>query len=110
MCDELQKWKESSVTATTVDTTFDHIFRREAGRILESKRTRSFILSGNVQDLFYLPPQEGGDIKHPHGQFTNLIDYLCGRWGPKAPNTMLVVYELNGPIRFINQADRERMK
>lgn len=93
-----------------VDVTFDHPFRLDAGKILQSGRTHSLILSGNVQDLFYLPPTEGSDKAHPYGRYINLNDYLCGRWEPKAPNTILVVYELNGPIRFVNPAHRDRLK
>jgi hypothetical protein len=90
------------------DLAFDHTFRKKAGRILESGQSRSIILSGNVQDLFYLTPEFAGD-KSPNGKYVPLTSYLSARWG-RVKDTILIVYELNGPIRFMNNDERELLK
>jgi hypothetical protein len=94
--------------SSSLELTFDHDFRREAGAVLDSGQSRSIVLSGNVHDLFYLEPEyAGGDA--PHGAYVSITDYLKARWG-NVKNTILIVMEHNGPIRFAHSRDREAAK
>ncbi len=70
-----------------------HEFLRQAGRILNSGQSRSISLTGNIHDLFHTP--EDGHVP--------LIDFLIRHW--RIPRHILLVYELNGPIRFVDSAD-----
>ena len=70
-----------------------HEFLRQAGRILNSGQSRSISLTGNIHDLFHT--SEDG--------YVPLIDFLIRHW--RVPNHILLVYELNGPIRFVDGAD-----
>ncbi len=70
-----------------------HEFLRQAGRILNSGQSRSISLTGNIHDLFHTP--EDG--------YVPLIDFLIRHW--RIPKHILLVYELNGPIRFVDSAD-----
>jgi len=79
-------------------------FAKQAARVLNSRQTNSLILSGNILDLFYAPdPDKAGP-----GAYLPLIDFLSLKWVNK--NSIIIVYELNGPIRFLNEADRDEMK
>ena len=75
-------------------------FAQTAGRILNAGQARSLILTGNVHDLF----------KHPtiEDEYIPLVDFLVSQWS--VPDRILVVYELNGPIRFVKDSDREKVR
>jgi SpoVK/Ycf46/Vps4 family AAA+-type ATPase len=77
-------------------------FIRQAGRILNSGQARSLVLSGNIHDLFYLEDDDGP------GDYVPLVPFLTSKWN--LDSWMLLVYELNGPIRFLRSEDRELMK
>lgn len=77
-------------------------FWRTAGRILNAGQTRTLLLTGNIHDLF--PRARGVEIK----DYVPLVDLLVDTWS--VPDLILVVYELNGPIRFARTEDRERVK
>lgn len=79
----------------------DYGFLREAGRILNAGQTRSIALTGNIYDLFHL-----GD--HVRGDYVPLIDFLLKHW--TIPHHMLLVYEVNGPIRFANEGDQATLR
>jgi ATPase family protein associated with various cellular activities (AAA) len=87
-------------------------FLREATVTINAGQTRTLILSGNIFDLFYLPPekkQSTGAGSGSIGRYVPLVDFLTAKW--KHPGcSILVVYELNGPIRFINPSDMDKMK
>ena len=70
-------------------------FFTKFARILNSGQSRSIVLCGNVYDLFY----DGSD-------YTPLIPLLCHK--SKTPGLIRLVYELNGPIRVLD--DREELK
>ena len=55
------------------------------------------LLHGNVHDLFEL-----------QNEYQSLLPMMLGRL--RAAGVVRVVYELNGPIRFIDDADRERVR
>jgi hypothetical protein len=64
-------------------------------RILNADQARSVILCGTVYDLFY----DGR-------QYVPLLPFLCEK--SQAPGVVRVVYELNGPVRILD--DREKLK
>ena len=68
-------------------------FLKQAGRILNSGQSRSITLTGNIQDLFFATG----------AGYVPLIDLLCRHW--RVANRVLLVYELNGPIRFVEPKD-----
>jgi len=76
-------------------------FLKDAGRIINSGQSRSIILTGNITDLFYSENGDGGD-------YVPLVDLLVNRWSIKG--SLLVIYELNGPIRFLDKADEQKMR
>jgi hypothetical protein len=87
-------------------------FLRNATTIINSGQTRILVLCGNIFDLFYLPPGDlGQDEKFhdPSGKYVPLINFLSAKW--KQPGkAILVVYELNSPIRFEHTPDKDKMK
>ena len=76
-------------------------FLRAAGRILNSGQTRTLLLTGNLSDLFRF--EREGDA-----EYLSLVPYLLEHWA--VPGKLLVVYELNGPIRFLRDGDRDRLR
>lgn len=76
-------------------------FIKKAGRILNSGQARSLILTGNISDLFFTDSKDDGD-------YVPLVDFLINKWSLNS--SLLVVYELNGPIRFMNNTDLRKMK
>ena len=70
-------------------------FYSRYARILNSKQSRSVVLSGNIHDLF-----SPGD-----GKYVPLLEFLLVR--SKTDKNIQVVYELNGPIRI---SDNEAVK
>lgn len=80
----------------------EYEFLKTAGRILNSGQTRSLLLTGNVYDLFCLTGADGEQ------DYVTLLDLLTSYW--KVGDRILIVYELNGPIRFVSAADRDKVK
>jgi SpoVK/Ycf46/Vps4 family AAA+-type ATPase len=87
-------------------------FLRNATTIINSGQTRILVLCGNIFDLFHLSPNDLGQeekIHDPSGKYIPLIGFLSAKW--KQPGkAILVVYELNGPIRFEHAPDKDKMK
>jgi SpoVK/Ycf46/Vps4 family AAA+-type ATPase len=75
-------------------------FLKQAGRILNSGQARTLLLTGNIYDLF-------GPIGSA-GEYVPLLNFLTAQWD--LPDYLLIVYELNGPIRFQREADGEKMR
>lgn len=82
-------------------TSPSHDFLRQAGRILNSGQARTLLLTGNIYDLFCLPAGERDD-------YVPLLSFLTANWS--LPGLIVVVYELNGPIRFVREADAEKVR
>ncbi|MDA8021084.1 MAG: ATP-binding protein [Thermoanaerobaculia bacterium] len=80
-------------------------FLRRAGRILNSGQARTLILSGQIHDLFRL---DTGDKSAAPIEYVSLVDFLRRQW--EVPGKILVVYELNGPLRFALPTDRDKVK
>lgn len=74
-------------------------FLRRLGRILNSGQSRSVVVTGNVYDLYHLEEQD---------DYVPLIEFLANKWD--LPSVMLVVYELNGPIRFLRDKDQDKIR
>lgn len=77
-------------------------FWQRAAQVLNAGQTRALLLTGNVRDLFPLPG-EGADA-----DYAPLTQALLARWS--RPPYLVVVYELNGPIRFMSDADRDKVR
>ncbi len=69
--------------------------------LINSGTSRSLVLSGNIHDLFFIRQEENTD-------YIPLVPFLTRSWD--IPGFILIVYELNGPIRFAKDADREKVK
>ena len=69
--------------------------------LINSGTSRSLVLSGNIHDLFFIREAEDTD-------YIPLVPFLTRSWD--IPGFILIVYELNGPIRFAQDADREKVK
>jgi hypothetical protein len=70
-------------------------FYSQLAAIYNSEQSRSLILCGNVYDLF-----QHGD------KYIPLIPFLCDK--SKTDGLIRIVYELNGPIRILD--DRDKLK
>ncbi len=70
-------------------------FYSQLAAIYNSEQSRSLILCGNVYDLF-----QHGD------KYIPLIPFLCDK--SKTEGLIRIVYELNGPIRILD--DRDKLK
>lgn len=68
---------------------------KRAGRIINTGRARTIVLSGNVHDLFHIGPQDAG-------QYVTLLEYLVSAWNIPTkvgkPGVIVVTYELNEGI------------
>ena len=69
--------------------------------LINSGTSRSLVLSGNIHDLFFM--REGNNT-----DYIPLVPFLSRSWD--IPGFILIVYELNGPIRFAQESERERVK
>ncbi|MDA1276948.1 MAG: ATP-binding protein [Verrucomicrobia bacterium] len=79
----------------------EYEFSRKAARILNSGQARSIVLTGNIHDLFCHPSEAGGE-------YVPLLNFLLAKWN--IPNLILIVYELNGPIRFSRDSDFQKVR
>ncbi|HNQ90441.1 MAG TPA: ATP-binding protein [Verrucomicrobiota bacterium] len=78
-----------------------HAFLRQAGRILNSGQARTVVLTGNLYDFF-------AQSRDSATEYLPLLGFLTANWN--LPGLIVVVYELNGPIRFARDGDAERMR
>lgn len=70
----------------------------QIGSTVNSGQHRALLLTGNIYDLFYDESQKA---------YVPLIELLTNHW--KNART-LVHYEINGPVRFVDTAARNRME
>lgn len=68
-------------------------FYARFARLLNSGQSRSLVLCGNVYDLF-----------HDGAQYVPLIPFLVGK--TQTQGLVRVVYELNGPVRVLDQREK----
>ncbi len=76
-------------------------FIKRAGKLINSGQSRSVALTGNISDLFFCGTDAGGE-------YLPLEELIINHWS--VAGTIIVIYELNGPIRFLNQTDTMKMK
>ncbi|MBT5928420.1 MAG: ATP-binding protein [Verrucomicrobia bacterium] len=76
-------------------------FLKQAGRILNSGQARTLLLTGNIHDLFFKKEEDTED-------YVPLLPFLVHHWD--LPNFILIIHELNGPIRFLHEAHAKVMK
>lgn len=69
--------------------------------LINSGTSRSIVLHGNIHDLFFVEESEEED-------YIPLLPFLTQSWD--VPGFILIVYELNGPLRFLHASDREKVK
>ena len=69
--------------------------------LINSGTSRSLVLSGNIHDLFFIREEDDAD-------YIPLVPFLTRSWD--IPGFILIVYELNGPIRFVQETEREKVK
>ena len=69
--------------------------------LINSGTSRSLVLSGNIHDLFFLREKDDAD-------YIPLVPFLIRSWD--IDGFILIVYELNGPIRFAQETEREKVK
>lgn len=86
----------------------EYPWRRQAADILNAGAARTVLLTGNVEDLFWLPSSLTGEPEGL-GQYATIGDNLRAHWG-KPESVVLVSYSLNGPIRFARESDREAVR
>ncbi|MEM6731538.1 MAG: hypothetical protein AAF658_08265, partial [Myxococcota bacterium] len=77
-------------------------FLKEIGGILNSGASHSLLVTGEVHDLFYAEPDRG------KAGYVPLVDFVVAHWG-QIRSKILLVYELNGPIRFLYPEDRQKL-
>ena len=70
--------------------------------MINAGTSKSIVLAGNIHDLFFFENSAG------EGDYVPLISLLTQKWD--VPGFILVVYELNGPIRFLNATDRNKLR
>lgn len=85
-------------------------FFTQMARIVNSGQARSVILWGNVHDMFFLPGGESTlpEENAPGGRYVSLLEFLIEK--TRVPGLIVVVQELNGPVRFANESDRARVR
>ncbi|MDE0482495.1 MAG: ATP-binding protein [Candidatus Poribacteria bacterium] len=76
-------------------------FRTEAGLLINSGTSRSIVLHGNIHDLFFVEESDEED-------YIPLVPFLTRSWD--ISGFILIVYELNGPLRFLHTSDREKVR
>ena len=76
-------------------------FRTDTGLLINSGTSRSIVLHGNIHDLFFIEEDNVED-------YIPLVPFLTRSWD--IPGFILIVYELNGPLRFLHERDRDKLK
>lgn len=78
-----------------------HSFLLQAGRTLNSGQARTILLTGNIYDLFCHARDE-------REEYLPLMAFLTAHWD--LPGLIVIVYELNGPIRFVRETDADKLR
>ena len=91
--------KREGNTIAIKDPTYK--FRTEAGLLINSGTSRSIILHGNIHDIFHTSEDDNED-------YIPLVPFLTHSWD--ISGYILIVYELNGPLRFLRRSDREKVR
>lgn len=76
-------------------------FLKEAGRVINSGQSRSLAFTGNIHDLFCA-------VDSNRENYVPLVHYLAASWN--LSGIIVIVYELNGPIRFLDDIAAQKMR
>ncbi len=76
-------------------------FLKDAGRVINSGQARTLALTGNIYDLFCT-------VSEGREDYVPLVHYLTTNWN--LSGIIVVVYELNGPIRFLKEEDSDKVR
>ena len=74
-------------------------FLSQAGRIINAQQAACILFAGNVGDIFYSPKDQDYQL---------LPQLLASNWS--VSGRIVLIYELNGPIRFNNSKDRDTLR
>lgn len=94
-----------------------YAFFSDLARIVNAGQSRSVLVTGDVHDLFFVSDKpaklddsenDGGSGDALAGEYLPLMPYLCRQCD--IPGVVVLVYELNGPIRAVNPDDRQRLR
>ena len=87
-----------------------YTFLSEACKLINTGISRSLILSGNIHDLFFAidTMSDTSQKNNPSGEYLPLVPFLRQKWDVNG--FILLVYELNGPIRFSSESDQDKMR
>ena len=69
--------------------------------LINSGTSRSIVLHGNIHDLFFVEDDNAED-------YIPLVPFLTRSWDIQG--FILIVYELNGPLRFLRASDRDKVR
>lgn len=95
-------------------------FFSRIARIVNSGQSRAVMVAGEVHDLFFVGDKaakldesqdrddSADDNSGGAGEYVPLMPYLCKQCD--IPGVVLLVYELNGPIRCVDPDDRRRLR
>jgi hypothetical protein len=78
-------------------------FFKELARIVNSGQSRSVLVYGNIHDLYF--SQAAGE---PQGCYVPLLQFLSEKC--QVRGLIVLVYELNGPIRAVQPPDMDRLR
>ncbi|MEM6258572.1 MAG: hypothetical protein AAGI37_09700 [Planctomycetota bacterium] len=92
-----------------------YAFFSDLARIVNAGQSRSVLVTGDVHDLFFVgeKPSKLDDADKQQGdglagEYLPLMPYLCKQCD--IPGTVVLVYELNGPIRCVDPGDHKRLR
>ncbi|MBX2851479.1 MAG: ATP-binding protein [Phycisphaeraceae bacterium] len=90
-------------------------FFSDLARIVNAGQSRSVLVTGDVHDLFFVSdkPNKLDDVEGQQGdalagEYLPLMPYLCKQCD--IPGTVVLVYELNGPIRCVDADDHKQLR
>lgn len=90
-------------------------FFSDLARIVNAGQSRSVLVTGDVHDLFFVSdqPSKLDDAESQQGDalagdYLPLMPYLCKQCD--IPGTVVLAYELNGPIRCVDPDDHKQLR
>ncbi len=91
-------------------------FFAQLARVINSGQARSILLWGNIHDMLFvsssekaeLPENDAGSGTSGQGKYVSLVEFLAVKC--RVPGITVLVQELNGPVRFLAEGDRQRVR
>ena len=75
-------------------------FLNKLASIVNSGQSRIIATTGNITDLFYINNND-------FGEYVPFFDFIVSKWD--RPTKIIVHYDLNGSIQFVNEQDKKAM-